>query len=142
MINTVEEYLKEELAQRQLYHLSFIEIDIIEWNEEFFYNYRDSASSDLSVDMEEIQPDLVELAESLANTLLLSYCVAKVVTSTKLAVIWKFNIDFETGNIRCSVKERRINDNKKGKEGFTIQGSDAVDSLNYEENYSLNELTL
>ena len=142
MITTVEEYLKEELAQRHMYHLSFMEIDIIEWNEDFFYNYRDAASSDLSVDMDEIQDELVDLAESIANTILMDQCVSKVVTSSKLAVIWKFHVDFETCNIRCTVKERRISDTKRGKDGFTISGADVVDMGHHIEDYALNELTL
>lgn len=100
--------------------ISFLEMEIIEFNEERYHKFIDATFQDLTVDIEEIHDDLLLLVEHLSNELLTDYCQEWAVSSKKLGLIWNFKIDFNADQIDVTAREKIIKDVPRPEFNFTI----------------------
>lgn len=92
--------------------LTFLEMQVIEWNESFYHKFCDATFSDLSVDLEEEKDNLAELVDFLTNEFLLIECENRTLgeTDEKTASVWTFQIDFEEFLISGTAVSRKIVD--------------------------------
>jgi len=100
--------------------ISFLEMEIIEFNEARYHKFIDATFQDLTVDVEEVQNDLLLLVEYLSNELLTEHCQEWTTSSRKLGLIWNIKIDFNVDQIDVTTREKVIRDVPKPEFNFTI----------------------
>lgn len=112
--------LAKAVKQFGVVSISFLEMEIIEFNDEKYHKFLDATFTDLSVDVEEVHSDLLLLTEHLANELLDDYCQAWGNSSKNFALIWNFKIDFNADQIDVTTRERVMKETKKPEYNFQI----------------------